>query len=181
MRIIRAVLIFILLLSASNIHSQNNLPRLSPKSFVGQTIGYANVVITYGAPGVKERTIWGDLVEYNKVWRTGANEATTFEFDKDVLVEGNLLPSGKYSLFTIPGEKLWTIILNKIDDQWGAYKYESKEDLLRFKVAPKVGHFVERLSFGFEYMNPYQSNVKLAWGKLLITFEINSQVKNKKD
>ncbi|MDX1702488.1 MAG: DUF2911 domain-containing protein, partial [Melioribacteraceae bacterium] len=106
------LLTFIFCFTILEISAQNNLPRLSPKSFVGQTIGYTKVMINYGSPGVKERSIWGGLVPYGEVWRTGANEATTIEFDSDVFIEGNKVAAGKYSLFTIPGEDKWTVILN---------------------------------------------------------------------
>lgn len=158
-------------------YGQNNLPRLSPKSFVGQTVGYTKVVITYGSPGVKERSIWGELVPYGEVWRTGANEATTIEFDSDVLIEGKLVPEGKYSLFTIPGKKKWTVIINKIYDQWGAYKYDESEDLLRFEVPQLSNHHVERLTFRFQYKDAYRSDVIMEWAKIKIVFEINSEIK----
>jgi hypothetical protein len=86
----------------------------------------------------------GGLVPYGEVWRTGANEATTLEFDKPVKIEGKDLPAGKYALFTIPGENEWTIILNKDAKQWGAYKYNDKDDVLRVTVKPtKTPAFVE--------------------------------------
>jgi len=177
MNALKIIVSLILFITFSNVVAQKNLPRLSPKSFVGQTIGYTNVEITYGSPGVKNRSIWGELVLYNKVWRTGANEATTIEFDKDIVIEGNLVPSGKYSLFTIPGKESWVIILNKVYEQWGAFKYNQEEDVIRFKVKPTENHHVERLNFSFEFKEPYISNVNLAWGKLNISFKINSEIK----
>jgi hypothetical protein len=171
-------ILLILFCSALILSGQNNLPRLSPKSFVGQTIGYTNVIIEYGSPGVKERAIWGKLVPYNEVWRTGANEATTIEFDNDVIVEGNKVPAGKYSLFTIPGKKKWTIIFNKVYEQWGAYKYDISEDLIRFNVIPEVNEHNERLKFSFEYIEPYNAYAILEWDTVKIIFSINSNVKN---
>jgi len=172
------ILAYLLFFLASTIiTAQNNLPRLSPKSFVGQTVGYTKVIINYGSPGVKERSIWGELVPYGEVWRTGANEATTIEFDSDIYIEGNKVPAGKYSLFTIPSKEEWTIILNKIYDQWGAYKYDEDEDLLRFKVPQLSNHHVERLTFRFQYKDAYRSDVILEWAKIKISFEINSEIK----
>lgn len=159
------------------INGQNNLPRLSPRALVGQTVGYTNIQIEYGSPGVKNRTIWGELVPYDEVWRTGANEATTIEFDKDVYISGNRVPAGKYSLFTIPSKKKWTVILNKVDDQWGAFKYEKAEDLLRFKVTPLENRFTDRLLFTIEYIDAYKANVILEWEKLRISFPINTELK----
>lgn len=170
------IITLVLFVVCSITTAQKNLPRLSPKSYVGQTIGYTNVDITYGSPGVKGRILWGKLVPYNKVWRTGANEATTIEFDKDVLIEGKKINLGKYSLFTIPGENEWTVILNKVYEQWGAFKYNSKEDVIRFQVKPIVNHHEERLKFSFEYLEPYISNVNMEWDKLKISFTINSNI-----
>ena len=85
----------------------------------------------------KDGLIWGDLVPYGKVWRTGANEATTFETDKDIMIKEQKLPAGKYALFTIPGETEWTWIFNSVWDQWGAYKYDESKDVLRVKSTPE--------------------------------------------
>lgn len=171
---------FMLITVTFNIFAQKNLPRLSPKSFVGQTIGYAHVNIEYGTPGVKGRTIWGELVSYNKVWRTGANEATTIEFNKDVTVEGQKVTAGKYALFTIPGKKTWTIILNKIYDQWGAFKYNQLEDIIRFKVIHVKNHSVERLKFSFDFIEPYLSKINFEWAELKFSFTINSKTESSK-
>jgi hypothetical protein len=108
----------------------------------------ANIVINYSAPSVKGRTIWGDLVPYGKVWRTGANEATTFETDKDIMIQDQKLPAGKYALFTIPGEKEWVWIFNSVPDQWGAYKYDESKDVIRVKaMAQPSPVFHEQLRF----------------------------------
>ncbi|MCB9258443.1 MAG: DUF2911 domain-containing protein [Ignavibacteriales bacterium] len=167
----------ILMFSQLNIVAQKGLPRLSPKSYIGQTIGYTNVEVTYSSPGVKERNVWGELVPYNEVWRTGANEATTIEFDNDILVEGKKIPAGKYSLFTIPGKNKWVIIFNKIYEQWGAFKYNKEEDFIRFSVTPKQNSFVERLRFTFEFKEPYVTTLNLEWEKVKVSFNINTEIK----
>lgn len=167
------ILIFARFDCAQNV--KENLPRLSPKAYVGQSIGYTNVEINYSKPGVKDRTIWGELVPYDAVWRTGANEATTIEFQNDIYVEGRPVPAGKYSLFTIPTKEEWTIILNKVYEQWGAFKYNAKEDFLRFKVKPKKNHYVERLTFDFDYKSPYQSYVVFEWDELKFSFLVDSK------
>ena len=87
---------------------------------------------------LKKEKFGVSLVPYNEVWRTGANEATTIEFDNDLFIEGNKVLSGKYSLFTIPNKMEWIIILNKVYEQWGAFKYNEEEDLIRFKVKPEI-------------------------------------------
>ena len=108
----------------------------SPQATVTGKIGAANLKIVYCQPSARGRKIMGGLVPYGEVWRTGANEATTFEIDKPVKIEGKDLAAGKYSLFTIPGENEWTIIINKDSKQWGAYKYKQQDDVLRVTVKP---------------------------------------------
>ncbi|MEO6133443.1 MAG: DUF2911 domain-containing protein, partial [Saprospiraceae bacterium] len=150
------------------LHSQDIvLPRVSPKASVSYTIGLTNVEIHYGAPAVKERVVWGGLVPYNKVWRAGANEATTIEFSTDVNIEGQNLKAGLYSLFFIPGETEWTVIFNKKSDQWGAYEYDEAEDALRFPVQPKMNEGMqERLTYTINDMKPDMGYVKLSWEKM---------------
>jgi hypothetical protein len=111
--------------------------RPSPPATVSTTAGGAEVTIDYSRPAMKGRKVFGELVPYNAVWRTGANEATTFTVDKAVKIEGQALPAGTYALFTIPGATEWTIIFNKTANQWGAFKYDAAQDALRVKVKPK--------------------------------------------
>ena len=107
------------------------------------TAGGARVTIEFGRPSVNGRLIWGELVPYGKVWRTGADEATTVSFDRDVEVEGERLPAGTYALFTIPGEGSWTVIFNKVAQQWGAFDHDASQDALRVEVAPRSHDHVE--------------------------------------
>jgi len=110
----------------------------SPAMTATGKIKDANITIAYSSPSVKGRTVWGDLVAYNKVWRAGANDATTFETSKDITVQGKKLPAGKYSFFLIPKESgTWTAVFNKEPKQWGAYKYEESKDALRVDVKTK--------------------------------------------
>jgi hypothetical protein len=123
-----------------------------PATATGKVMG-ATITINYSSPGVKGRKIWGGLVPYDKVWRAGANEATLFETDKDIKVEGKSLPAGKYSLYAIPGEKEWVIILNSKTGQWGVNMDESTteepaNDVLRVTVKPvKSATSSERLKY----------------------------------
>ncbi len=110
----------------------------STKEVVTGKINDATITINYGSPSVRAREIWGKLVPFNQVWRAGANDATTFETDKEITIEGSKLPAGKYSFFIIPNEKECVIIFNKEAKQWGAYKYKEKEDQLRVTVKPLV-------------------------------------------
>ena len=133
----------------------------------GQVSG-KTIKVQYGSPAVKGRTVWGDLVPYNVVWRTGANDATTFEIDADVKIEGQALAKGKYALFTIPEENEWTIIFNKNPKQWGSYSYKQEEDVLRVKVKPgKSSTFNEKLAFEVS-----GNKVFIRWENAEIAFKV---------
>lgn len=122
--------------------------RASKNGLTEGKIGGADVKITYGRPKVKGREVWGSLVPTGKVWRAGADEATTVTFSKDVKVEGQNVPAGTYSLFFIPDQNEWTVILNKVPKQWGAFRYAEGEDLMRAKVKPTANTApVEELTY----------------------------------
>lgn len=125
----------------------NKTNRPSPPANASGKIGDALVTIEYSSPAVKNRKVWGELVPYGKVWRAGANEATTIEFSQDVQIEGRHLAKGKYSLYTIPGETNWTVIFNKATGQWGT-EYDERRDALRVSVKPrKAAKMHERLTY----------------------------------
>ena len=131
--------------------AQLNLPRESNRAAISQTIGDTVVSIVYHRPNVKARKVFGgELVPYGKVWRTGANEATTFEISNDVKINGQVLPKGKYSLHSIPTETEWTIIFNKTADQWGSFEYDAKQDVLRVPAKPQAAGFHETMGLEFE-------------------------------
>jgi Protein of unknown function (DUF2911) len=123
-----------------------------PATATGKVMG-ATITIDYSSPAVKGRKIWGELVPYDKVWRTGANEATMFSTDKEIKVEGKTLPAGKYSIYTIPREKEWVMIFNSQTGQWGVTDNEETtedpaKDVLRVTVKPeKSESFNERMKF----------------------------------
>ena len=160
--------------------SWNKAVRISPKAFVMQTIGLKDVSISYSRPGVKGRKIWGGLVPYDKVWRAGANEATKFVFTSDVLINGKKLSAGSYSFFTIPTKNNWTLIFNKVADQWGAFEYNQAEDAMRFTVKPQQNEFTEWLEYTFSDMKVSKDGknsavVNLIWEKLRVPFTIEVQ------
>ncbi|MCA8831001.1 DUF2911 domain-containing protein [Hymenobacter pini] len=132
-------------------HSQaQDAPKEKPSPAATATgkIGKATVTVAYSSPAVKGRAIWGGLVPYGQVWRAGANEATTFTTDQPLMVEGKALPAGTYALFVIPTEKQWTVIFNKTAKQWGAFKYDEKQDALRVTTIPrKAPSMAERLVY----------------------------------
>ena len=148
--------------------SAQNKPS-SPLAIATGKIGAANVKIVYSQPSAKGRKIMGELVPYNKeVWRTGANAATTIQFDKPVKIEGKDVAAGKYALFTIPGETEWIIIISKNSDQMGAFGYTEKDDLLRVVVKPsKINEFVE--TFTIKVGN---DEVLLTWENTAVAFKV---------
>ena len=141
-------LLFVCLLVTTVSWAQNeNAAKPSPPAEATGKVGDATVTINYSSPAVKGREIWGGLVPYGKVWRAGANEATTVTVDKDVMVEGKALPAGTYSFYTIPGEDEWTVIFNKTAKQWGT-QYDEKQDALRVTAKPqKSASMNERLAY----------------------------------
>ena len=146
--------------------------RPSPPRTASASVGDLNIVVDYGAPSVKGRTIYGDLVPYGKVWRTGANEATTFSVNKDVTINGQSLAAGKYALFTIPEKDEWTVIFNKKADQWGAYDYSQDQDALRVKVKPgKAGSMLEQLSFEVND----NGQVVFSWENVTFDFTVSAK------
>ncbi len=141
--------------------------RPSPPAKAEGTIDGAKIVIDYSQPSVKGRKIFGGLEAYGKVWRTGANETTSFEVDKNVKIEGKELAKGKYALFTIPGENEWTIIFNKTI-KWGHYDYKEAEDVLRVKVKPgKTPSLVEKFTISIE-----GKKVVLRWENTEVAFAV---------
>jgi hypothetical protein len=148
------------------------LPRPSQKAQVMQTVGLTDVTINYSRPGVKGRVIWGDLVPYDKVWRTGANEATSITFSTDVKVNGQPLAAGTYSFHTIPTKSDWTLIFNKKVDQWGSYSYDEKDDALRITVKTQSHEATEWMEFSLPNIAVDKATVALDWEKLRIPFEI---------
>jgi len=145
--------------------------RPSPPAMASGKIKDATITINYSSPSVKGRSVWepgGKLAPYGQVWRAGANEATTFETDKAIKVEGKELPAGKYGFFAIPGEKEWTIIFNKVPNQWGAFKYEQAQDQLRVMTkSKKSAQMNEKLVYDIT-----NKGVVLKWENVEVPIEI---------
>ena len=133
----------------------------SPSEVATGKIGDATITIKYSSPSVKGRAIWGELVPFDQVWRAGANNATTFETDQDLQIEGQKLAKGKYTFFVIPNANESTVIFNKVQEQWGAYKYDEKQDALRIKIKPKAGkEILEKLAYEIA-----GNDISLKWEK----------------
>ncbi len=150
----------------------NKEARVSPNASVSQTIGTTQVYITYGRPSVNDRTIFGGLVKYDNVWRTGANESTAITFSDDVKIEGKEIKGGTYSLYTVPGEDKWTIIINS-KLSWGT-EYDKSKDVLRVKVDPEEGREVEQFLIYFEDVNENSAKCVLHWDTTKVPFTIEA-------
>jgi hypothetical protein len=173
--------------------------RPSQKASVMQTIGVTDITITYSRPGAKGRKIWGDppagmaaraqgeatldnqnerqpgepIVPYNHIWRAGANEATLFQVTDDVLINGQPLKAGAYSLHAVPGKDEWTIIFNSDPGQWGSFAYDSKKDTLRVKTKPEAAaDNQEWLRYTIDPVDPNSARVNLRWEKLTVPFTV---------
>ncbi|HEU4522421.1 MAG TPA: DUF2911 domain-containing protein [Thermoanaerobaculia bacterium] len=169
------IIVATLLIAAAASAQQLNLPRVSPKGTLTQTVGTTDITIKYNRPGVKGRTIWGGLVPYDQVWRTGANEATVIEFSDDVMINGQKLAKGAYSLHTVPGRDQWTVIFNKTSNQWGSYSYDQSQDALRINVKPERADFREWMQFEIPEMTTDTAKVVLRWENLAVPFTVDTQ------
>ena len=146
--------------------------RVSPACTVAQDIGISKVELSFARPAVKGRKIWGDLVPFGQVWRAGANSATVLTLSHAAKVAGNDLAAGSYGFFIIPGEKTWTLILNKKAKQWGAYEYKAEEDVLRWEATPQAGAFIEYLDYRVTPKDISEATVELGWEKLRVSFPV---------
>ncbi|MBC7899808.1 MAG: DUF2911 domain-containing protein [Saprospiraceae bacterium] len=167
----------ILLLAITGIFSisaiaQLTLPSESQRQEIVQNVGDTKVSIIYHRPNIKARKVWGGLVPYGEVWRTGANNATVFEVSNDVTIGGQKLPKGKYSLYTIPTESDWTIIFNKTWDQWGTV-YDAKLDAIRVTAKPMPAEFRETMSFEIDNVTGKTAEVAIRWEKVAVPFTVD--------
>ncbi|HMQ02632.1 MAG TPA: DUF2911 domain-containing protein [Pyrinomonadaceae bacterium] len=175
--------------------AQIKVPRPSPRASIMQTVGVTDVTITYFRPGVKGRKIWGDwpaevkgeatldnqnqrpegapIVPYGHVWRTGANDATQFIVTDDVLINGQPLPAGTYSLHTIPGRDEWTIVFNGTANQWGSFNYDPAKDVLRVKAKPvAAAEHREWMDFSLDPDKDNTLTAAIRWEKVRVPFTI---------
>ena len=161
------------LLITLQLHAQIDTPQPSPLSTVSQRVGMTDVTITYSRPSMKGRTIYGDLVPYDALWRTGANRATKLSFSDTVEVAGKKVPGGEYALFTIPGEQQWTVILNKNTEQGGTGSYEESEDALRSQVAPiATKDTYETFTIAFSDISQTSASLNILWEDTRVQFPV---------
>jgi hypothetical protein len=153
------------LLLLAGLHIQAQLtPQPSSTQTITQDFGMGKIVLVYSRPDVKGRKIFGGMEPYGVVWRTGANSATVIKFSDDVTLAGNKVPAGDYGLFSIPGEKEWTIILSKQPNQWGAYMYKTSDDFLRFTVkTTRLSNLTETMTLAFTNVTPTSCDLQMMW------------------
>lgn len=155
-------------------------PAPSPACTIKQRVGLTDIQIDYSRPGVKGRTIFGGIVPYGQVWRTGANQATKITLSTAVKLNGTDVPAGTYALFTIPGENEWTIIINKGTAQWGAFQYNEKDDVVRFKATPEPLDFsVESFMIEFNTLRDESAQMDLLWDHTMVPIKVEIELTSK--
>lgn len=169
-----SLILALVLVATSAFAQQIRTPRPSPQASLTQTVGLTDVTIKYSRPGVKGRQIWGALVPYDKVWRTGANEATTITFSEDVTINGQKLPRGTYSLHTTPGQSSWKIHFNSVADQWGSYSYDPAKDVVVVTATPQAVPHTEWLTFEVPEMSTDKATFHIRWDKVAVPFTVET-------
>lgn len=153
-------------------------PRTNSKSTITQTIASTQIEITYNRPNKRGREIFGNLVPYGKIWRTGSDEATKLYFSTPLKLAGNAIDSGRYELFTIPGEDKWEIILQQSKNQWGSYRYNKENDVARFSVSPeKSDKITETFTISIDKVGSDGGILAIAWDNVTVPIEIKIDLK----
>ncbi|MBS1576041.1 MAG: DUF2911 domain-containing protein [Bacteroidetes bacterium] len=155
-------------------------PQPSPTQTVKQNFGLSSITLVYSRPGIKGRKIFGDLVPFGKVWRTGANSATTIEFGDDVTIGGTKIPKGEYGLITIPDKDVWTVIISKQLDITSPAAYKPENDLVRTTVKPvALKDAVESFTIQFANVKPTSCDIQLMWENTMVTVPVTTDVDSK--
>jgi hypothetical protein len=170
----------ILLLSAWSVNAQVKMPAGSPTQKITQEFAIGKIELTYSRPSAKGRKIFGDLVPFGKLWRTGANAATQIKFTDAVEFGGKKIDTGTYAVYTIPGLDSWEIILNKGTKNWGIDGYSESDDVVRIKTeSKKLKDMVETFTMGFTDLKPESCNFVMKWEKTAISIPITTNLKEK--
>lgn len=152
-------------------------PASSPACTLKQRVGLTDITVDYSRPGMKGRAIFGGLIPYGQIWRTGANTATKITFSTPVKIGGKDVPAGTYELFTIPGKDEWTVIIHKNMSQWGSYAYDAKNDVARFKATPvALAAPVESFAIGINDLAGGSATLNLMWEKTRVPVKIEVDV-----
>lgn len=155
-----------------------HLPNASQKAKVYQQVGVTDIAIVYHRPLVKGREVFGKMVPFGKVWRTGANENTVIKFSTDVTINGKELKAGKYGFHAIPNKDTWTLIFNKDNESWGSYFYNKENDVLRVDVKPSTVSHNELLTYSFTDVTSNEATINLAWDKTAVSFKVHANTKD---
>lgn len=173
MRSILSLMLVLCGLGFTGLQAQLKIPQASPASSIKQVIGLTEITIDYSSPAVKGREIWGELVPFDKLWRSGANSPTKISFSNAVKIEGEELAAGTYTLMTLPGEKEWEIIFNKDSKGNGVFSYVEEDDVLRVTVKPEQQkESKERLAYLISAGDNQTGTISLHWEKLKVSFEV---------
>ena len=160
--------------------AQVKMPQPSPTQTIKQNFGMGSIELTYSRPGTKDRKIFGDLVPYNKLWRTGANAATIIKFSEPVEIQGKKIDTGSYALYTIPGTDAWEIILNKGIKNWGVDGYAESDDVARFKVpSMSMNTKIETFTMQFADIKAESCELHILWDKTAVSLPITTNIKDK--
>lgn len=155
-------------------------PAPSPTQTIKQNFGLSAIELSYSRPSMKGRKVFGDLVPFGQVWRTGANSATTISFGEEVMIKGTKIPAGKYGILTIPGEKEWTIIISKQTDVTSPDAYKQDQDIVRVNVIPQTMPVImETFTMSFDFMKSNSCVLSILWDKTWVAFEITTDVDSK--
>ena len=181
MKKLLSVTLVMLLLSVLELDAQGlKLPAPSPTQTIKQDFALSSVELNYSRPAMKNRKIFGDLVPYGKVWRTGANNATTLTFGDEVIIGGKKVPAGKYGLLTIPGESEWTVIISKQLDVTSPAAYKQDQDVVRVKAkAEQLPFPIESFMINFENIKPSSMDMVLLWDNIAVNVPIQSEIESK--
>ncbi len=164
---------------AAIVSAQVKMPAPSPTQTIKQDFGLSSIELVYSRPAMKGRKIFGDLVPWNKVWRTGANSATRIKFNDDVMIGGQALKAGEYALYTVPGDKQWEIIINKGSANWGT-NYKQEDDVFRIKAMPmKLTETVENFTMQFANIKPTSTDLHIMWDKTAVAIPITTEIDKK--
>ena len=160
--------------------AQVKMPAPSPVQTIKQYFGIGSIELKCSRPSAKGRTVYGDLVPYGKLWRTGANAATMIKFTEPVEIKGKRIDTGSYALYTIPGVDQWEIVLNKGISNWGTSGYKESDDVARIKVEPsKIKSAVETFTMQFANIKPESCDLQIMWSKTSVTIPITANFKDK--
>jgi len=172
-------LFFLAATSSVPLHAQLLLPQPSPRCGARLVMGVTELEVDYGSPAVNQRQIWGSLVPYDEIWRSGANAATWISTGTEIEFGGKTLKAGKYALYLIPrADKAWTLALNSNEGQWGSTDFKETLDVLRIEIQPaKAAAYRERLAFDFEYISASSANLRMHWENLTWSVPVTSDSK----